>query len=132
MQHLLYFFRDIPTKFGNPSSSRSLDIEYSSDEEISDFRISGQSLVEEHCHNSRTSNDFDMKLGPITKLDKRKSTRSKKFDNDIISENCDVIIIFSIYGQFRAIRKPGSKRMVCKTFIFIRSNLLSYKNWKQN
>ena len=69
-----------------------------------------------------------MKLGPVTKLDKRKSTTSKKFDNDVILGMFDVIIIFLIYGQFRAILKPDSRLMVCKTFIFISSNLLSYKN----
>ena len=45
---------------------------------------------------------------------------------------CDVIVIFSIYGQFGPIQKPDSGRIVCKTYIFINSNLLSYKNWKQN
>ena len=69
-----------------------------------------------------------MKLGSVTKLDKRKWTTSEKFDYDVLSENCDVIIIFPIYGQFRAIQKPDSGRTVCKTFIFINSNLLSYKN----
>ena len=49
-----------------------------------------------------------------------------------MSKNCDVIAIFSIYGQFGAIWKPDSGRIVCKTYIFINSNLLSYKNWKQN
>ena len=38
-----------------------------------------------------------MKLGPVTKLDKRNKTTSKKFDDDVISENCDVIAIFPIY-----------------------------------
>ena len=47
-------------------------------------------------------------------------------------ENCDVIVIFPIYGQFGAIRKPDSGRIVCKTYVFINSNLLFYKNWKQN
>ena len=46
--------------------------------------------------------------------------------------NCDVIVIFSIYGQFGATRKPDSGCIVCKTYIFVESNLLSYKNWKQN
>ena len=74
-----------------------------------------------------------MKLGPVTKIDKRnKATLSKKFDDDAMSWNCDVIIIFPIYGQFGAIRKPDSRRIVCKTYIFIKSNLLPYKNWKQN
>ena len=49
-----------------------------------------------------------------------------------MSSNCDVIVIFSIYNQFGAIQKPDSGGMVCKIYIFINSNLLSYKNWKQN
>ena len=32
-----------------------------------------------------------------------------------MSETCDVIVIFQMYGQFRAIRKPDSGRVVCKT-----------------
>ena len=37
-----------------------------------------------------------MKLGPVTKLDKRNKT-SKNIDNDVMSANCDVIVIFPIY-----------------------------------
>ena len=48
-----------------------------------------------------------------------------------MSANCDVIVIFPIYSQFGAIRKPDSEHIVCKTYIFINSNLLSYKKWKQ-
>ena len=70
-----------------------------------------------------------MKRGPVTKLDKRNKT---KFDDYVMLENCDVIVIFQIYGQFGAIRKPDSHRIVCKTYFFINSNLLSYKNGKQN
>ena len=47
-------------------------------------------------------------------------------------KNCDVIVIFQIYGQFEAIWKLDSGRIVCKTYISTNSNLLSYKNWKQN
>ena len=43
-----------------------------------------------------------MKLEPVTKLDKRNKTTSKKIDNDIMSENCDVIFIFWSFGQFGA------------------------------
>ena len=46
--------------------------------------------------------------------------------------NCDFIVIFPIYGQFGAIWKPDSGRIVCKIYVFIKSNLLSYKKWKQN
>ena len=69
-----------------------------------------------------------MKIGPVTKLDNRNKTTSKKLDDDVMSKNCDVIAIFSIYGQFGAIWKPDSGRIVCKTYIFINNNLLSYKN----
>ena len=69
-----------------------------------------------------------MKLGPVTKLDKRNKTRSKKFDDDVISKNCDVIVIFLIYGQFAAIWKPDSGRRACRSYVFIKGNLLSYKN----
>ena len=55
-----------------------------------------------------------MKLGPVTKPDKRNKTPSKKFDDDVISANCDVIIIFPIYGHFGAIQKQDSGRIVCK------------------
>ena len=35
-----------------------------------------------------------MKLGPVTKLDKRKKITSKKLDVDVMLRNCDVIVIF--------------------------------------
>ena len=59
-----------------------------------------------------------MKLAPVTKLDKRNKTTFKEFDDDTMLANCDVIVIFSIYGQFRAIRKPDSGRRSCKTLHF--------------
>ena len=34
-------------------------------------------LLKENCHNSRTSDDIDMKLGPVTILDKRNKTMLK-------------------------------------------------------
>ena len=52
----------------------------------------------------------------------------KKFDDDVMWENCDVTVIFPIYGQFGAIREPDSGHIVCKTYAFINSNLLSNKN----
>ena len=72
-----------------------------------------------------------MKLGSITKLGKRNKRTLNKLCDNIMSENCDVIVIFSIYCQFGAIWKPNSGHIVCKTYIFINSNLSSYKNWKQ-
>ena len=69
-----------------------------------------------------------MKLGEVTKIYKRNKTTSRKIDDDVMSENCDAIVFFPIYCQFGAIRKPDSERIVCKTYVFINSNLLSYKN----
>ena len=50
-----------------------------------------------------------MKLGPVTKLDKRNKTTSKNFDNDIMSGDCDVIVIFWIFGQFGSVQRPDSR-----------------------
>ena len=66
-----------------------------------------------------------MKLGPVNKLDKRHET-TLAFDNDVMSANYDVIVIV-IYGKFEVILKPDSGRIACKTYIFTKSNLLSYK-----
>ena len=82
--------------------SQSSDIGENAGEDVFDFQISGQSLTKQNCPNSRTSDDIDMKLGPVTILDKKNKAMSKKFDNDIMLENCDVIVIFPIYGQFGA------------------------------
>ena len=57
-----------------------------------------------------------MKPGPVTKLERRKKTIFKKSDDDLMSANCDVIVIFPIYGQFGAIWKPGSGSTVSETF----------------
>ena len=65
---------------------------------ISDFRVSNQIPYKQNCHDSRTSNDIDMKLGSMTKLDKRNMMMSKNSDNNVVSTNCDFIVIFPIYG----------------------------------
>ena len=49
-----------------------------------------------------------MNLRAIIKLNKKNKAVSKKFDDDVISANCDVIVIFSIYCQTGAIREPNS------------------------
>ena len=72
------------------------------------------SFMKENYHKSRTSDDIDLKLGPVTKIDKRKKTFSKEIDDSAMSENYDVIYFFQIYGQFGAIRKPDSGRMSIK------------------
>ena len=44
-----------------------------------------------------------MKLGPVTKFDRESKARSKKVDNDVLSENCDVSAIFPFCNQSGAI-----------------------------
>ena len=53
----------VGAKFGISNSPQPPDIGQNSDGGISDFRNSGQSLIKENCHNSKTSDDIDMKLG---------------------------------------------------------------------
>ena len=81
-----------------PNSPQSSDIRQNTESGISDFKISGQCLKKENCYNSKTVNYIDMKIGQATKLDKRKQMMSKKLDDNVMSENYDVIIIFTIYG----------------------------------
>ena len=69
-----------------------------------------------------------MKCGRVIKFDKKNKTTLKKIDDEVMSENCDVILIFSIYDQFGAIWKPDFGHRACKTCVFNNSNLLSYKN----
>ena len=108
--------------------AQSPDIGKKSDVFISDFRISGQSLIKEKFHNSRNSDDIDKKLERVTKFDKRNKTASKKVDIDVMSENCDVIVIFWIFGQFGEIRRRDSGHRVCKSYVFTNSSILSFKN----
>ena len=45
-------------------------------------------------------------------------------------ENCVVNAFFLIYDKFGEIQKPDFGRIVCKTFNFVNSDLLFYKNCK--
>ena len=45
--------------------------------------------------------------------------QKKRFDLDAMSAKCDIIVIFSNYSQFGAIRKPDFERIDCKTYNFI-------------
>ena len=77
---------------------QSLDIGQNFDGGISNLRISVQSLIKENCHNSRTSDDIDMKLGPVTNLDKRNKTTSQKFE----LTSCWKIVTLLSFFQFIA------------------------------
>ena len=61
------------------------------------FPISGFLVkpYKKNCHNSKTSDDINMELGPVTKRDKRNKITSKEFDDYVFLANNDVIVIFS-------------------------------------
>ena len=69
-----------------------------------------------------------MKRGLVTKLGKRTMAMPKNFDNDVTSKNCDAIFIFPIYGRFRAIWKPDSKRMFCTFSLIVTFYLKNSEN----
>ena len=64
-----------------------------------------------------------MKFGPLTKLDKTNKKTQKTFDDDVMTTNCDAIVIFPIYYQFGANRKQDSGGTVFKIYISIKSYL---------
>ena len=84
-------------------------LEKNSDGVISDFRISGQSLIKENCHNSKTSYDIDMKLGPVTKCDKRNKVTSKRFGNDVMLANYNVIVFSDLWPIWSNSRITNAK-----------------------
>ena len=86
--------------------SQSPDIGQNSDGDVSDFQISCQPFIEENCHNSRTSNDIDVKLGPVTKLEKKNTAISKKYDDGVISE---FVTLLSFFGFMANLQQFGSR-----------------------
>ena len=64
-----------------------------------------------------------MKFRPLTKLDKTNKKTPKKFDDDVMTTNCDAIVIFPVYYQFGANRKQDSGGTVFKIYISIKSYL---------
>ena len=52
-----------------------------------------------------------MKLGLLSKLEKRNTIALKYFDGDVMSVNYDVIVILSFCGQFSIVQKLDSGYM---------------------
>ena len=60
---------------------------------------------------------------------------SKKFDDEVMLENCDSIVIFPVYGQFGGIWKPDSRTWSIKLLLsliaaFGLTKTENRKNWK--
>ena len=85
-----------------------------SDGGISDFRISGKSLINKNCHNSRTSDDFDMKLGLVIKTRETRQRQQK-----LMMTSCLQIVTSLLFFRFIAnleqFRKTDSGRLICYT-----------------
>ena len=103
---MLETVRDICVKFGITNVTQSLDIGQNSEEVFPSFWISGQFLLKENCHNSRTSDNIDMKLGPVTEIDKRNKTTFKNIGDDFDPNKILSIITFSHFFNtvFRLIK----------------------------
>ena len=112
-----HFIRKTQVKFGFPNSFQFPDIGQDSDGSISIFLI----LVNPRQKKIVITLELVMIL-----------TWNLDQSEDVMLADCDVIVTSPIYGRFGAIQKPLSGCIVCKTYIFINSNVLSCKNWKEN
>ena len=88
----------IYVKFRIVNLPQSPYIGQNSDGCIANLWISNQSLINEKCHNPRTSDDIDMKLGSVPKVDKTTTVNSTKYDDGIMYANSEVILDFLIHG----------------------------------
>ena len=66
-----------------------------------------------------------MKLGSVTKLNKKNKKKSKKLK---MTSCRHILAIFLIYGKSGAIWNPDSGHIICKNYLFINSILLFCKN----
>ena len=76
--------------------SQSSGIGQNSGGGISDLQISGQSLIKENCHDSRASDDIDMKLGPVSNLARERKQRQKGLTMTL----CQQIVRSLLFFQF--------------------------------
>ena len=54
-----------------------------------------------------------MKLRAVPKIDKTNTVTIEESGDYVVLANCDVVVIFPVYGKFGAIRKLDSGHMVC-------------------
>ena len=69
------------------------------------FQISGQSLIKGNSHNSRTNDGIDMKLGPVTKLDKRNKITLRKMTMKSIREIMTSLSFFQFMANLEQSRR---------------------------
>ena len=108
---------------------QSADIGQNSDGGISDFRIFGHYKgIKENYLNSRTSDDIDIKLGPV--LDKRNKTTSKKFDDDVMSKNLTSLSFFQFMANLEQSesRIPDAETVKIMFFLIVTFDLTKTEN----
>ena len=88
--------------------AQSPNIEKNSDLGIFDFRKTGQSLENEICHNSRTSNGIDMKLKPVSELQRETQQCQKK----LTVTSCREIVTSSSFFGFMTNLFPGAGSVI--------------------
>ena len=117
-----FFISDIRVKFGIPNVPQSLDNGQNSGKRISHFWISGQSLINEDCHNLRTSHDIGIKLAPVTKLEKDKHGNVKIVWQlshvGKLWRYCPISSLWPTWSHPEAV-----KCMVYKTYFSVNNNL---------
>ena len=121
-----HFIRNVHVKFGILYLPQFPDIGQNSAAGIagiSDCWLSGQSLINGNCHNSRTRDDIDIKIWPVTKHNVKKIWRWDHVGK--LWRRC----YFS--NLVESSRLLDSQRIFYRTYVFINSNHFSYKNRKQ-
>ena len=63
-------------------------------------------FIEENCHNRGTNNDIDVKISPVTKLEKKNTAISKKPDDGVIS---GFMTLLSFFGFMVNLKQFGSR-----------------------
>ena len=120
--------RNTHAKFGNPNLLQSSDIVQNADRGLFNWSIYGQisykqkssysrtseniygklgQLSKQKSSYSRTSDNIYGKLGRLSKHEQINRMISKKFDDDVMSTNYEIITNFSIQGRFGTIWKPN-------------------------
>ena len=91
---------------GIPNSSQSPDTGQNSGGCISNFPISGHSLKKVNCHNFRITDDIDMKLGPVTKLERE----TKQSQESLTITSCQQVVTSLSFFRFMAnLEQSGSR-----------------------
>ena len=119
LQHSVTFYQRHSCQIWYPNLPQTTGIGQNSDGGISDIQISGQSLIKENCHNSRTSDDIDIKIRPVTTLEKKNMATSKNWTITSCQQIVTSLFFLRIYGQYAAIQKLNSRRMVYKTSLTV-------------